>query len=424
MFKDYATIRTSAGKGGDGAISFHKEKFIDKGGPDGGDGGDGGSIYFYVDQNCDSLHKYVEKKKFVANDGKNGARARCTGAKGDDLLLPVPPGTILYEITNQNKKEFCYDFCKETDKYLAAKGGDGGFGNAHFVSSVRQIPRFRELGEPGQTKKYILELKTIADIGLVGLPNAGKSTFLSVITKAKPKIADYPFTTLSPNLGTLSYKNKYLTIADIPGLIAGAHQGKGLGYDFLKHIERTRIILHMIDINSIDPVNDYKTINSELKKFNPNLISKPQIICLTKFDQLGWNENSKDLLDYIHEFKKSIRYRGKVFVISSVTHSGLDKLKDYLINKKANLPKSENYTQEKLIEKTDQNFVEITKKNNQFFVAGKKIEKFINKTDFDNTESVQRIRDILHKTGIDQLLKKKRIKPGDKIIINNKEFNW
>ena len=424
MFKDYAKIKLTAGKGGDGAISFHKEKFIDKGGPDGGDGGDGGSIYFYADKNCDSLQKYVEKKQYTASEGKNGSRARRAGAKGEDLFLPVPLGTILYELDENNNQVLCFDFCHADEQYLAVQGGDGGFGNAHFVSSIRQIPRFRELGEPGKSKKFILELKTIADVGLVGLPNSGKSTFLSVVTKAKPKIADYPFTTLSPNLGTLLYKNKYLTFADIPGLIEGAHQGKGLGYNFLKHIERTRIILHLIDINSLDPVKDYNVINSELKKFNPKLITKPTVICFTKLDQLGWAIGSKDLIDYINDFKENIKYRGKIFVISSVTHSGLEELKNFLIHKKTKLPKIK-YTETKsLNENRNTNNIQIVKKNNLYTISGQIIEKFVDKTDFDNPESIQRIRDIFHKTGIDLLLKRKHIKPGDVILIKNKRIIW
>ncbi len=424
MFKDYAKIELKAGDGGDGAISFHHEKYIDRGGPDGGDGGRGGNIYFIADKKINSLQYYVQQKKFYAPDGKNGAKCNRAGAKGDDLYLSLPIGTILYEIDSDGKPVAIKDFSKSKSKYLAARGGKGGFGNAHFTSSTRQTPRFREFGTPGERKKYFLELKTIADIGLVGLPNAGKSTFLSVVTDARPKIADYPFTTISPNLGILSHKKTRLTIADIPGLIKGAHTGKGLGHDFLRHIERTRLILHLIDINSIDPIGDYYDIREELEKFSQKMSKKMSVICFTKIDQLGWTPESVDLKEYLADFKRQTKTKDRIFAISSVSHLGLEKLKNFLISQKSKLsPEKINITRKKNNTKTIDSYV-IKLSNGVYGIRGTKIEEFSLKTDFTSFEAMRRLRDIIHKMGLDRQLKKLSIQTGDIVQIGSKQFEW
>lgn len=427
MFCDYAKISVIAGKGGDGSISFLHEKDRAKGGPDGGDGGRGGDIIFSVDHNINTLTEFLRKKKFIAPDGANGGTNQRHGKNGDDLIVKVPLGTIVYEIKTDGQREAIVDFSQKDQNFRVARGGKGGFGNAHFTSSVRQTPQFRELGLDGQKKKLILELKTIADIGLVGLPNCGKSTFLSVVTKARPKIANYPFTTLEPNLGVLFHGRLSLIVADIPGLIEGASEGRGLGHDFLKHIERTRLIVHFIDIQSLDPIQDYLTIQKELKNFSSLLARKPFIICFTKIDTAGWTADNTDLLSYIDDFKKAIKYRGAIFAISSATHSGLPKLISFIFNKVKQLP-AKKLVAIKSIPKTSDTlnlFWKIKKeKKGNYRLLGTKIEQFAKITEFDNPEGLLRLKDIIKKMGIYESLVKKGFLPGHTIIIGSKRFIW
>lgn len=335
MFCDLVKIKIIAGKGGDGALSFLHEKDRPKGGPDGGDGGRGGNVIFQSDENINTLTDFLRKKKFQAPDGKKGMGNNQYGKDGEDLIIKVPLGTIVNEIQSDGTWKPLLDFSSKNQQEIISYGGKGGYGNAHFVSSVRQVPKFRQLGKSGESKKLVLELKTIAHIGLVGLPNSGKSTFLSTITKARPKIANYPFTTLEPHLGVVYQGKNNLIVADIPGLIAGASQGKGLGHKFLKHIERTKLLLHLMDIQSLDPVKDYFTIKKELSDYSLVLAKKPSIVCFTKLDTTGWKSNSKELKEYIKYFKQQIKNRSKIFAVSSSTHEGLKEIIDYIfINKK------------------------------------------------------------------------------------------
>ena len=318
MLTDEATIKVTAGRGGDGSVSFRREKFIPKGGPDGGDGGD---VFMISDGNTHTLSEYARRKEWHSENGENGKRKRQHGKDGQDLELRVPPGTV---IKLNDEEKATYDFTKIGERILIANGGRGGWGNVHFATATRQAPAFAKEGAPGETKTLKLELKLIADVGLIGLPNSGKSTLLARISNARPKIADYPFTTLEPNLGVVKIHTKELVFADIPGLIEGAAQGKGLGDRFLKHIERTTALIHLIDINSSNLAGDYQTVRNELKLWNPDLLKKKEIVVLNKADTL--DQNSAKMI--VEVLTKKI---GKeVFLISAVSGRGIEDLLNQL----------------------------------------------------------------------------------------------
>jgi len=324
-FIDEAEIYVKAGDGGNGAVSFRREKFIPKGGPDGGDGGKGGDVIFRATTSLNTLLDFKYKRKYIAENGKNGAGNNRFGRCGKDLIIPVPVGTIIKDLqTNQ----IIADLVKDEQEFIVARGGNGGRGNSHFATPVRQTPRFAEKGKPGEEKIIKLELKLLADVGLVGFPNVGKSTFLSVISSARPKIADYPFTTLTPVLGVVKLKHyKSFVVADIPGLIEGAHKGEGLGHSFLKHVERTKILLHFIDLSFLgpkDPYEGFNIINKELFLFNDRLSEKQQIVVINKIDIPEVKEESENV-------KKYFENKGyKVFKISSATKEGIESLLEYL----------------------------------------------------------------------------------------------
>ena len=319
MFVDRAKIFVASGHGGSGCVSFRREKFLPKGGPDGGDGGDGGNVIIVGDPHMRSLLDFKGGKHFRAQRGEHGKGANRHGRKGKDVIIRVPPGTMVYDA---DTGELLADICSPDDRVVVARGGKGGKGNARYVTPTHQAPREWEPGEPGEERTLILELKLIADVGLVGLPNAGKSTLLSRLSKARPKIADYPFTTLHPNLGVVKYKNyTSFVIADIPGLIEGAHEGKGLGHEFLRHIERTRALVILIDVQSEDPLQDYRTLFHELESYNPALLHKPRIVTFSKVDTLPPEQRK-------HPAER--QFREPVLYISSVTGEGLDTLVEQL----------------------------------------------------------------------------------------------
>jgi GTP-binding protein len=322
MFVDYAIIEVQAGNGGDGAVTFRREKYVPKGGPSGGDGGNGGNIIIQSDSNLHTLLDFRYKKKYNAVNGEKGGNSLKDGKNGKDVIIKVPVGTI---IKDTETEEQLFDLNEESQKVFLAKGGKGGKGNSKFATSTNQTPRFAEPGKPGEFKKVILELKLIADVGLVGFPNAGKSTLISKISSARPKIADYPFTTLEPNLGIVRYKDfQSFTVADIPGIIEGASEGKGLGHQFLRHIERTRIILFLIDITSEDYQNDFNILHNELKKYSPKLIQKKRIVALSKSDLV----DSKKIRE-----TSSVKFKGmknKPVIFSSISGQGLNELLDIL----------------------------------------------------------------------------------------------
>lgn len=314
MIIDESKITIKAGDGGNGGIYFRHEKYVPKGGPDGGDGGNGGNVYIKASRHVDDLTEYARKRKFFAENGQDGMKQKMYGKKGQSLILNVPMGSQIYE-----DGKLIYDMTEDGQEILIAKGGSGGWGNSHFATSIKQTPDWAKEGLPGEKKKIRLELKMIADVGLVGLPNAGKSTLLSVISNARPKVADYPFTTIEPNLGVVRAENRSIVVADIPGLIEGASDGKGLGTKFLKHIERTRTILHLVDVSSQDPWSDYQTVRNELKKFSENLSKKPELVVLSKIELIP----DKEIKKVANKFKK---HKIETVSISAATHAGIEAL--------------------------------------------------------------------------------------------------
>lgn len=322
MFIDEVEISVKAGKGGDGVASFRHEKFVPKGGPDGGDGGDGGDIIFIVNPNTDTLSYFNTRKKFKASDGERGKNKKMYGKNASDLILSVPQGTLIYELKN-NQKIKITDLSANYQKLVICKGGIGGLGNVHFKSATHQTPREFTKGTKGEQKRLVLELQLIADVGIIGLPNAGKSTLISAISDAKPKIAPYPFTTLNPNLGVVNYKSSRFIIADIPGLIEGASEGKGLGHKFLRHVMRTKILVHLIDINSTDYMADFKKINLELIKFSQNISQKPQIITFNKIDLISAIDLPKIKTKILKKFNKH-----SIYFISTLKKINLNNLLD------------------------------------------------------------------------------------------------
>jgi len=322
MFIDYAEIEAAAGKGGDGAVAFRKEKYVPKGGPSGGNGGNGGSVILKTDPNLYTLLDFRYKRHYKAEKGEAGAKSRKDGKFGQDIIIKVPVGTL---VKDQETGKILFDLRVDGEEVVLAKGGRGGKGNSNFATSTNQAPRYAELGKEGDSKKVILELKLIADVGLVGFPNAGKSTLISTISAAKPKIADYPFTTLTPNLGIVKYKDyKSFTVADIPGIIEGAHEGKGLGIKFLKHIERTKILLFLVDVTSENYQKDYDILFNELKSYSKKLADKKKIVSISKADIAGD-------IDLIKLAKKKIKNAdSKLLIFSSATGQGIPELLDFL----------------------------------------------------------------------------------------------
>ncbi len=419
MFVDKVLVKIKAGDGGRGIISFRHEKYVDKGGPDGGDGGDGGDVIAKASNNQDTLATYRYRKLIKAEDGQDGGKRKKHGKRGKELILNVPVGTV---ITNE-EGEVLADFQKSDQAAVIAKGGKGGFGNAHFVSSRRQAPRISEKGEPGEQLELTLELKSIADVGLVGLPNAGKSTMLSAISNAHPEVANYAFTTLNPHLGVVDIaKDKNLLMADIPGLIEGASTGKGLGDEFLRHVERTSVLLHLIDAYSSDVVKDYKVIKKELANYSKELAKKPQIVALTKID--GFD---KDLLaDQEKALKKVLPKSVKLFAVSSHSKEGIKELLFEVHGtvekqKKALKAKAKKQLPVITLKESDDKW-QVIKEGEEFIVTGKKLESFAKRQDFSNSSGVQRMRDILQKNGVLNELAKKGIEPEQTIIIGTPEI--
>lgn len=428
MFIDKAKIFIEAGKGGDGCVSFRREKFVPYGGPDGGNGGDGGSVYLRTNPNITTLYDFTIKPHFKAENGEHGKGKNMHGKNGKDLYIDVPCGCIVYLVDDNNQKNFLKDLIEPYQTLLVAKGGKGGRGNAEFKSSVNRSPKIAEKGLPGEKVTLLLELKLIADVGIIGLPNAGKSTLLSVITSARPKIAEYPFTTLSPNLGVCIYDNFKFIVADIPGIIENAHIGKGLGLDFLRHIERTKILLHLIDI-SIGDVNiiyrNYQIVNKELKNYAEKLLEKPTIIVLTKIDTL----EKKTIDNIVSKLKNKIKNR-LIISVSAVKKQNIEILIKKIINLLKNTKSFEFQTYNEIEQQNiKKSFIYpskiiVIKQGNKFIVKGKMIEEVVYKTDFSSEESIRRVQKIFKKIGIEKALKKYKIKTGDKVIIGNVEFEY
>ncbi|HEY8998837.1 MAG TPA: GTPase ObgE [Candidatus Saccharimonadales bacterium] len=428
QFVDTATVAVQAGDGGDGHLSFRHEKFIDRGGPDGGDGGKGGDIVFAASRNQNTLAKFRFQKEVKAEDGQPGGKTRRHGKNGGDLVVPVPVGTIVLD-----GERILADLREDGQTAIVAKGGRGGFGNAHFVSSVRQAPRIAEKGEDGVAFTAQLELKMIADVGLIGLPNAGKSTLLGAISNARPEIADYPFTTITPNLGVVDVDNEAsLLFADIPGLIEGAAAGKGLGDEFLRHVERTAVLLHLVDGYQNDVVEAYQTIQGELKSYKVDLTSRPQIVVLTKIEALG-----DDIVkDQLAALKKIIPKGAPLLAISAHTKQGVPELlRTALKMVQAERAKTEAHevaeaddSYEGLpvlrLDAHDDDRWNVVREGDTFIVTGAKIERFAARTDFDNEATVERLRDIMRRMGITHALVRQGIEPGQTVSIAGYTFAY
>lgn len=422
MFTDYVKIIAKAGNGGNGAISFRHEKYVAAGGPDGGDGGKGGDVYFIVDQDANTLIDFRYKKKFKAENGNNGEGARRFGKSGEDLYIKVPIGTI---IKDAKTGRVLADLSEKGQKALILHGGRGGKGNSNFATATRQAPRFAQDGEDGEEKELILELKLLADVGLIGFPNVGKSTLLSIVTDAKPKIADYHFTTLNPNLGVV--KKEYgdsFVIADIPGIIEGASEGIGLGIQFLRHIERTRLLLHVIDVSGSEgrePVKDFYTINEELKKYSQKLSERKQIIVANKIDSMQDESLYKNL-------EKLAKEKGlEIFKISAATNTGIKELMQHVSQVLKTLPKEnlvEIKNEEKLYTLEEEEPFTIIREGNSYTINGPAVEKLMKRVNLDDNESMYYFHKILDELGVSQKLKEMGVKDGDMVTIAGWELEW
>lgn len=416
-FLDKAKIKILSGRGGNGMVAWRREKYVDKGGPAGGDGGDGGDVYLIASENMSTLMDFKHKSVFKAEQGVNGRSKSQHGRCGEDLYIKVPVGTMVRDLKTG---KMIGDLTNHDDKLLLAKGGRGGRGNARFATSQKRAPQFCEPGEPPIERDIELELKLIADVGLLGMPNAGKSTFISVISSAKPKIANYPFTTLVPNLGVVTKPSgDGFVVADIPGLIEGASEGIGLGHEFLRHVERCRFLVHIVDLTMENPVENYNKINLELKKHSERLADLYQIVALNKIDAV----DKKNVEKYLKEFKK---LADDVFVISAATGENVELLKNFMAQKVDEIPKPDfkiDIEEDLGAYDNDDSSYEIAKADkNTFVVFGGKIKRLASVTDSRNLEQVMRLQNIFKDMGIFEQLKKQGIKDGDTIIFEHLEF--
>jgi len=419
MFIDKVRIYVKSGDGGNGCISFRREKYVPKGGPDGGNGGKGGDVIIIASRSVKTLRDFYYHPHYTAESGSHGEGKNKTGKDGKDLYLYVPIGTVVYK-----NGKFISDLRNEEDKVVVCRGGAGGRGNAAFKTSTYRAPHIAEKGQPGENAIIDLELKLIADVGIVGLPNAGKSTFLSTITSAKPKIADYPFTTVVPVLGIYKdYEGNEIVFVEVPGLIEGAHSGKGLGLEFLRHVERTKILLHLIDItgyNGKSPIENFYIIREELRNYSEKLSKKPMVVGLNKIDAVD-----KDvIISQIREFRKRIR-KHKVFPISSVTREGIKELLSYIFSLLTALKEEKEEIGEKEEAPAEYVFepeIKILKEGNVFHVVGRKIEHLVYSTDFSQKEVIAYLQKIIKNSGIERMLKRNNIKEGDIVKIGEYEF--
>ena len=421
MFIDKAVIKIKAGDGGNGAVAFHREKYVASGGPDGGDGGKGGDIVFVVDDNLSTLADFKYKRKYKAQSGMDGQGGRRNGKKGEDLIIKVPRGTVIKE---KESGTLMADM-SDDDSFIAAKGGRGGWGNSHFATPTRQTPRFAKGGNPGEEWEVVLELKLLADVGLLGFPNVGKSSFISVVSQAKPIIADYHFTTITPVLGVVSRgEGSSFVIADIPGLIEGASEGVGLGHAFLRHVDRCRMLVHIVDVagsEGRDPIEDFEKINLELARFNPELAERPQIVAANKID-LATDEQRERFRSYIEE--KGYRY----FEMCAPIVEGTKEVIDAVAAMLSTLPpvrryESEEIPLETLLSKQNTGF-EITVEDDVYIVEAPFLIKILCRTDLDDYESLQYFQRVLISSGIIDALREKGIEEGDIVSVYDFEFEF
>ena len=422
MFVDYTKIIIKSGDGGNGAVSFRREKYVASGGPDGGDGGKGGDIYFVVDPDSNTLINFRYNKKYKAENGQNGSGSRCYGKSGEDLYVKVPRGTVVRDVETG---KLIADLSKEGQTELILPGGRGGKGNCHFATSTRQAPRFAQDGEKGLEKEIILELKLLADVGLIGFPSVGKSTILSRVTSARPKIAEYHFTTLEPNLGVVKTEfGDSFVIADIPGIIEGASEGVGLGLRFLRHIERTRLLLHVIDASASEgrnPVEDFNTINKELKKYSEKLSERKQIIVANKADVIQDEELYKELEKLAKENDMEI------FKISAVTGEGLKELFAYVSKILKTLPKEDlEEAEEKKVYtlKEESEGFDVRKEDGMYIVDGPAIEKIMSRANLEDNESLYYFQKSIRFLGVEDRLKEMGVREGDTVKFVDWEMEW
>lgn len=422
MFVDIAKIKIKGGDGGAGAVAFHREKYVAAGGPDGGDGGKGGDVVFVVDDNLATLADFRYKRKYSAPNGEGGKGGRCNGKKGQDLEIKVPRGTIIREA---NSKAVMADMSK-TERFVAAKGGKGGWGNMHFATSTRQVPRFAKPGVPGEEWEVSLELKLLADVGLVGYPSVGKSSLISVVSQAKPKIGDYHFTTLVPNLGVVSMgEGNSFVLADIPGLIEGASEGVGLGHQFLRHVERCRMLIHIVDVSGSEgrnPIDDFEKINEELKKFNPDLAERPMIVAGNKIDMAEPEQ--------IEEFKKYVNDKGyEYYSICAPIMEGTKELMNVTWNMLKELPPIKEYEVEEiplesLIPEDDNSFKITQEDEGYYLVEAKWFPRVLKGIDVTDYEALQYMQRVLEKSGVFDALREKGIQEGDVVSLYDIEFEY
>jgi GTP-binding protein len=420
IFVDQSKIFIQSGKGGDGCVSFRREKYVPNGGPDGGDGGKGGDVIFVVDTNANTLYDYRHAHKFVAKNGQPGMGSNCHGKNGDDIILKVPKGTVIKEAETG---KVVIDMAT-TDRFVALKGGRGGKGNQHFATPTMQIPKFAQPGQKSQELWVTLEIKSIADVGLVGFPNVGKSTFLSRVSNAKPKIANYHFTTLNPNLGVVDMYDSGFVIADIPGIIEGASEGVGLGHEFLKHIERTKVLLHVVDAASVEgrnPVEDIQVIRNELESYNTGLLDKPELIAANKIDAV-YDES------FLQELKDTFEPEGiKVFPISGVTGEGIKELLNELYKTLQNLPKEVSVYEaefEYKAAKADDPIMVFVDEDGIFRVEGSRVERMLGYTNLDDEKGFMFFQNFMKENNILDRLEELGIEEGDTVALYELHFEY
>ncbi|MCI9596350.1 MAG: GTPase ObgE [Firmicutes bacterium] len=426
MFADRAKIFIRSGKGGNGAVSFRREPYVPEGGPDGGDGGRGGNVIFMADSSLRTLMDFRYKRKYQAENGQDGMRKKRFGKDGQDLVIKVPPGTV---VIDEESGLVMKDLVNPGESFIAAKGGKGGKGNVHYKNSVRQAPNFAEAGGFAKERSVILEMKLIADVGLVGFPNVGKSTLLSVATSAKPKIADYHFTTIDPNLGVVEIYDNSFVMADIAGIIEGAHKGAGMGFQFLKHIERTKVLIHVVDVSGSegrDPIEDFDKINRELEQYDPRLLKKPQIVAANKIDMID-----EDGPEY-KRFQEYVEKNGyQVFAMSAPLHIGVKEVlaeAAVRLDQLAQEPEEEQYIETFDFEKDDQDpdyrTVHVSQDKDGYVLSGKQLEKIFNSTNFNDSGSMRYLYKYIEKSGAIERLKEMGLEEGDTIRVIDYEFEY
>ncbi|MBE6041804.1 MAG: GTPase ObgE [Clostridiales bacterium] len=424
MFVDRAEITIRSGKGGNGAVTFRRDPYVPDGGPDGGDGGDGGSIIFIADRNLRTLMDLKYKRKYQAENGQNGMKRNRFGRKGEDLYIKVPVGTL---VIDKETGHLMKDLCTDGDTVVAAKGGRGGKGNVHYKSSTRQAPNFAEAGGFAKERQVILELKLLADAGLLGFPNVGKSTLLSVSTNSKPKIAGYHFTTIDPNLGVVYLHDTSFVMADIAGIIEGASQGAGLGFKFLKHIERTKVLIHVVDVSGSegrDPIEDYIKINKELEQFDPKLLNKPQIVAANKADLITDEDQIKPFMDFMEAEGR------KVFLISAATRQGIEELLNEALHQIETYVEPEGETLTMFDFEADEHDEDYRKisgyrdEDGAFVLEGKQLTKIFNSTNFNDSSSIRYLYNYIEKQGGIKILRSLGLKEGDTVRIEKFEFEF